>query len=266
MNRLMKMVSVAGCSLMIVSGAMAQTNTDKAKDAANNAMKNAQQAAQDAMNKMDPKMAAEMQAWAEMGKPGEMHQRLAKGVGEWACVIKQFGPDGTATESKGNCSTKAIFEGRYFVSNFEGEMPAMGDMPAGKFNGVATLAYNNASEQIESTWIDSMNTGIMYMTGSFETATKTMTLKGECICPMTRKPKWMKEVTTWTDDNHFVSKFYGPDDNGKEMLQMEISYTRTSDKPAAAKPQDGAKKTMTDAEKKAKEAAEAAKNAVPGKK
>lgn len=244
MNRMTKLMAAAGCCLMIASGALAQTGVDKAKDAAKDAAKGAH----DAMDKMDPKMAAEVEAWVKANQPGEMHQVLAKFAGEWNCVVKHFNPDGTSMDAKGTCTTTPMFDGRFFQCDFKSEMMGM------PFKGQALMGYNNAAEQFECTWADSMSTGIMFMNGSWESASKTLTLKGECICPMTKKPKWMKEVITWTNDNTYVSTFTGPDDNGKEMKMMEITYTRAAAKPAAAA-NDEAKKKMAEMEKRAADAA-----------
>lgn len=234
MKRFWKMVSVVGCCAMFAGSALAQMGDDKAKDSTQH----------DEM----------MQAWGDANKPGEHHQQMAKGVGEWACVVKHFNPDGTTTESKGWTSTTSMFEGRYIQSNFKGEMPGM----EGHFKGQALMGYNNATGEYECTWVDSMSTGIMLMKGKYETSSRTMTLVGECMCPIEKKNKTMKEVTTWTDDDHYVSKFYDVGDEGKESPMMEISYTRAK---GAGKDMDKAtdevkKKGQAEAEKKAKEAAD----------
>ncbi len=77
------------------------------------------------------------------------------------------------------------------------------------------------------TWLDSMMTGTMTMSGQYDAATKTIHTAGANSCPMTgEKARKMRWDWTFADDTHntFTSYVSGPD--GKEFKGMEIVYTK----------------------------------------
>ena len=69
---------------------------------------------------------------------------------------------GAPPDSKAVMTTTMVLGGRYSHSMFKG---TWGGMP---FEGVATLGYNNATGKFESTWMDNMGTGTMYLAGTYD--------------------------------------------------------------------------------------------------
>lgn len=47
------------------------------------------------------------------------------------------------------------------------------------FEGHGTLAYDNHRKMFVSTWIDNMGSGIMVLEGTYDDASKTLTLMGK---------------------------------------------------------------------------------------
>jgi len=166
--------------------------------------------------------AAMMKAWQAYATPGEAHKVLAMDEGNWnEDVTMWMKPDDPKpTKTKMTATSKMVLGGRYQ------EMVHKGTMMGQPFEGHGTVAYNNASKKIESTWIDNMGTGMMYMSGAYDGTAKTMELKGEMVDPTTRKNKPCRETFTIIDDNTRKMEMFDITADGKEYKSMEIVMTR----------------------------------------
>lgn len=166
--------------------------------------------------------AAMMKAWKDYMTPGDAHKTLAMDNGTWDCEstmwMKPDDPNPTKTKMTG--VSKMILGGRYQEARYTGTM--MGQ----QFEGISTVAYNNASKQIESSWVDNMGTGLMFMKGDYDGTSKTMDLKGQCTDPMTGKMKATHETYTLVDDNTRKMEMFDTDPSGKEYKSMEIVMKR----------------------------------------
>ena len=165
--------------------------------------------------------AAAMQAWMEYMTPGDMHNMLASFNGKWEGAITMWmGPDAPPETNTGTSENKMIFDGRYQESVYKGDF---GGMP---FEGRSITAYDNAKKMFLSTWIDNMGTGIMYMEGPWDEATKTMNLKGKMVDPMSAgKEIDVRETLQIIDENTQKMEMFHTK-NGKEFKAMEIMYKR----------------------------------------
>lgn len=166
--------------------------------------------------------AAMQKAWEAYATPGEPHKMLAMDNGNWDCESTMYmsANDPKPMKTKMTGVSKMILGGRYQESRFTGNM--MGQ----PFEGISTTAYNNASKQIESSWVDNMGTGIMHLKGNYDGTSKTMELKGECVDPMTGKNKPVRETYTVVDDNTRKMEMFDVDAAGKEYKSMELTMTR----------------------------------------
>lgn len=170
---------------------------------------------------MDAKTKEMMAAMEAAGKPGPNHEAIAQLAGEWQCAVKyQMDPSQPWAESQGSARAQMLYDGRYLHEEFTG------DFAGAPFKGTAVLGYNNLSKQFQSVWIDNMSTQIEVATGTYDAATKTFTLAGQCDDPMTGKAKHTKEVTTINSADKHTSLFYEVGTDGKETKVMEIVYTR----------------------------------------
>jgi hypothetical protein len=168
----------------------------------------------------------------EMAKTGENHKLLEGMVGSWDYKIKYWmSPDPSAppSESAGQCMARAVFGGRYVISEISGKMQMPG--PDGKmmdmdFKGMSVDGYDNAKKQFVSSWIDNMGTGIMNSEGTYNAADKTFTYRSEYEPMPGMKTKVRMEVKV-ADNNHHTMQFF-EDRGGKEVRTMEIAYTRKS--------------------------------------
>lgn len=166
-------------------------------------------------NAMDP-----MAEMMKMGEPGEHHQQIAALAGDWDAVTKfRMMPDQPWEESKGTMKSRVEWGGRFLVSEFQG------DMGGQTFTGESVWGYDNLSKKYQSTWRDSMMTGLMYMEGTGDG--KKFELAGQCIDPMDGKTKTSRNVITITSANSYKMEMYSPGPDGKDFMCMEITYTRT---------------------------------------
>ena len=162
---------------------------------------------------------AMMQKWQAYMTPGEVHQGFAKMAGDWKAAITVFDPSGQQMQSEGTANFEMLLGGRYLKSTFKGSMMGM------PFEGMGLDGYDNATKEYLSTWIDNMGTGIMFLKGKFDDATKTVIYEGTATDPMTGKPQAVKTISKTVDDKHIVQTMYNIV-NGQDVKSLEIAYSR----------------------------------------
>lgn len=162
----------------------------------------------------------EMKKWMDYMTPSEVHKMMAQSDGEWNEEVQMWmDPNAPAQSMKMSCVNKMILGGRYQESTHTGEF---GGMP---FEGHSVTGWDNARKIIFSTWIDNMGTGLTYMEGNWNEATKSIEMKGKMTDPMTGAITDIREVLKFVDDNTQIMEQYGVKD-GKEYKSMEIKLTR----------------------------------------
>lgn len=160
--------------------------------------------------------AAEMKAWTEYATPGSAHKMMADEIGTWNCDMSFWmEPNSKPEKATSTANIKMILGGRYQETNFTGTM--MGQ----PFEGKSTLAYNNASKEYTTTFIDNMGTGMMVAIGKYDEKTKSMEFKGEMINPVNGKKIPYREIYTIVDANTRKMEMYDTK-NGNEYKSMEI--------------------------------------------
>ncbi|MBX3410923.1 MAG: DUF1579 domain-containing protein [Phycisphaeraceae bacterium] len=165
--------------------------------------------------------AEDMAKYMEANSPGAPHQKLAFLVGEWdAQASFTMAPGMPPQVSKATSDCRWVLDGRFVHDVYKG---MMGPMP---FTGLGYTGYNNATEMYESVWMDSVGTGMMIMTGSYDDAASTLTLAGSLVDPMTREKKAYRAVTVKTGNDSHTFKMYEPGPDGKEFVSLQIDYTR----------------------------------------
>ncbi|MGX5819474.1 DUF1579 domain-containing protein [Chitinophaga lutea] len=163
---------------------------------------------------------AAQKKWMEYATPGEMQKMIAMSDGKWKADITFWMAPGSAPMTQtGECTNKMILGGRYQETRHTG---TFGGQP---FEGIGTLAYDNLRKVFQSTWIDNMGTGIMFMEGKWDEATHSVNLSGRCTDPATGKEMAVREVFKIIDDNTQQMEMYMMQD-GKEFKSMEMKMTR----------------------------------------
>jgi len=159
-----------------------------------------------------------MAAMAKLATPGEHHAKLGKTIGNWHAKSSFImDPSAPPTTGEGTMSVEWVLGGRYTHSSFK--MDFMGE----PFEGIGYTGYDIAHSRYIGTWMDSMSTVIFYMTGN-ESESGSMEMLGTSTTPMGDAP--MKIVTTWTDEDTMVDKFYDQKPDGSWTNSGSITYTR----------------------------------------
>ena len=167
---------------------------------------------------MDPQ--AMMEMYQKLATPSEPHKQLESLAGTWTTQTKEWmEPGKPPTEAAGSADMKMLLGGRFLQQDFTGEM--MGQ----PYTGMGITGYDNLRKKYVSIWLDTMSTGSFMMEGTGSADGKTITLKGQHAEPggghMTHRAIW-KIV----DNNTQTFDMYGAHQGGKEMKEMEITYTR----------------------------------------
>ena len=167
---------------------------------------------------MDPQ--AMMEMYQKLATPSEPHKLFESLAGSWTTQTKEWmEPGKPPTEASGSADMKMLLDGRFLQQNFTGEM--MGQ----PYTGMGITGYDNLRKKYVSIWLDTMSTGAFMMEGTGSADGKTITLKGQHAEPggghMTHRAIW-KIV----DGNTQTFDMYGAHQGGKEMKEMEITYTR----------------------------------------
>ena len=161
--------------------------------------------------------AANMMAFAT---PGAMHKMMASWDGNWTATIKfwinpELPPDSMVSVSV----NKMINNGLIQYSTHTGSWAGM------PFNGVSQTGYDNHREVFWSTWFDNFGSGLVYLEGTWNDATKTISMKGKTTDPETKAQLDVRETLKVVDDNTQLMEQYLTHD-GKEMKSMEITFRR----------------------------------------
>jgi hypothetical protein len=164
--------------------------------------------------------AAQQKAWMDYATPGAPHKMMAEETGTWNCEMTFWmEPNGKPEKATSIADIKMVLGGRYQEANYKGTM--MGQ----PFEGKSTLAYNNASKEFTTTFIDNMGTGMMVAMGPWDEASKSMTLKGDMVNPVNGKKTAYREVYTIVDANTRKMEMFDTK-NGEEYKSMEIMMKR----------------------------------------
>jgi hypothetical protein len=165
--------------------------------------------------------AAMMQAWMAYMTPGDAHQSLAKHAGEWTHTVTWWmEPGAPSQESTATSKSEMIMGGRYLSESFTGNMMGM------PFEGHGLTGYDNARKKFFSVWIDNMGTGLMTGWGDYDEATKSLTITGEFVDPVTGEDKPYRQVMKAVSDDHMIMEMYVPATDGTEYKSMEIHSLR----------------------------------------
>ena len=163
-----------------------------------------------------------MKAWQTYMTPTDVHKMIAQSDGVWTGEVSHWmTPDAAATTSECHCTNRMVMGGRYQVSDYTG------DFMGSPFEGMGTLAFDNAKKVFISTWIDNMGTGVMVLQGPWDEKTRSISLKGTMVDPMTGKDTKAEEKFTIVDDNTQVMEMFAPRPDGKGMFKtMSIKFKR----------------------------------------
>jgi len=164
---------------------------------------------------MDPAMAEMM----KLASPGPMHEKLNPFVGTWKTTVKMFTGPGEPEVSEGTSTSEWILGGRYVRELFQGTFAGM------PFEGRGLTGYDNVSKEFVGIWVDNFGTGVVVSKGKLDPSGKVFNWQSTFNNPMPGMPNAMRSVVDIVNEKmHRFTTYVMMD--GKEMKQMEITYTR----------------------------------------
>jgi hypothetical protein len=154
--------------------------------------------------------------------PDENHALLESLAGSWNHAIQWYpAPGATPVEMTATSTSAVSMGGRYLVSEFDG------DFAGAPFEGRETMGYDKVKERYFSLWVDNMSTGPMIAWGTYDAATKTLTMEGTFADPMSGNPeKKVRNTTRLMDDGSVHYENWGPGPDGEFYRTMVIHSTR----------------------------------------
>jgi hypothetical protein len=162
----------------------------------------------------------DMKKWMDYMTPGKEHQDLAKMNGDWVYTSKFWmDPNAPAQTSEGTAYCEMLLGGRYQQMTVSGKMMGM------DFKGIAVTGFDNAKKVWVSSWIDNFGTGLMYMEGTFDDASKKIVFTGKMVDPMSGKLTDVKQTLKMVDDKNVEMEMFD-NSRGSEFKNMEIKYTK----------------------------------------
>ena len=169
---------------------------------------------------MTPEM---METWQKYSMPGENHQHFTEMVGSWTHEVTMWmAPDAPPIESTATSTSQLSMDGRWLEETFSGSMWGM------PFEGHNQLGYDNFREEYVSIWRDNLSTAPMISRGTYDPATKTLTMTASVDDFMTgARDVPVRQVVTHTDATHSTMEMYMPGPDGTEFLSMRIESTKT---------------------------------------
>jgi len=169
-----------------------------------------------------PSQEVMMQRQQAYGTPGPAHAVLANRVGTWNLKVRMFlSPDAPPEESAGTSTMQWTLDGRFIQDTTAGSFAGT------PFRGQGLLGYDNLKHVYVSSWVDNMSTGIMASEGTYDEKTKTFAFTGAMPDAMVAQAYVLARTTeSWTDADHFVVRSWSPGPDGKEVMNMELLYSR----------------------------------------
>lgn len=175
-------------------------------------------AGQGEMSPEQKEMMARMEAYSTVN---ENHALLATLAGSWKATIEhKMTAEAPAETSEGTSQNVMVFGGRFLEQVYQGEFNG------NPFEGKGIMGYDNIQKKFQGLWYDSMATGIMISTSTYDSVAKVFSEEGQLSCPMTNGQRTFRGVTTLTDADHYSYEMFMKDEAGSEFRSMRIDYAR----------------------------------------
>ena len=158
-------------------------------------------------------------------KPAKEHALLQQLAGTWKASFKFLMPGmpgaGSGTGTPTATETDELLGELWVVARYDDP-----GMMGGRFSGAELLGYDPAKKKYVSAWADNQSTELALQEGTYDAATRTLTLSGESSDPMSGQKGTVRTVVRWSDDDHRSQTMFVPGPGGKEMQLFEITYER----------------------------------------
>jgi hypothetical protein len=153
-------------------------------------------------------------------RPEKEHALLGSLAGKWTAKFRLTMPGAPPMSSDATEVGEMLGE-LWLVTRYDD--PAM---MGGPFAGAQLLGYDPDKEKYVAAWADNQNAGLTLQEGTYDAATRTLTLTGPSVDPMTGQEGTARSVVRWLDDDHRVQSLFVPGPDGAEMEMFRIEYAR----------------------------------------
>lgn len=153
--------------------------------------------------------------------PQKEHALLKKDAGVWDAKGKMWMPGVPQAMEFEGVETNEMIGELWCITDFKGNFGGM------EFRGHGRSGFNVVTKKYEGAWFDSTSPHAMSMSGTYDEATKTLTMMTKGIDP-TGAVKKGKTTLFYKDKDTRISTMYGADPEGgdKMVKEMQIIYTR----------------------------------------
>jgi hypothetical protein len=151
-------------------------------------------------------------------KPGPEVALLKEFAGDWDASITSQG-----SKSRGLNTSRLAVGGLWLVDDFKG------GFAGAPFEGHSITSYDSTKKRYVNVWVDSMSPSPLISEGTYDKATKTLSMTGTTAVPGGGKMTF-KQTTVTKDANTRVFSLKGAGPDGKDMVLMEVTYKRRARK------------------------------------
>ncbi len=153
-------------------------------------------------------------------RPKPEHALLKELAGKWTASFEMTMPGAPPIASRGSEVNEMIGE-LWILSRYDDP-----GMMGGAFAGAQLFGYDPDEKKYIAAWADNQTPNLSVQKGTYDEATRTLTLAGTSKDPMTGADSTMRTVMTWVDDDHRSQQMFVPGPGGKEMEMFTIEYER----------------------------------------
>jgi hypothetical protein len=153
-------------------------------------------------------------------RPGPEHALLKRLAGEWTTTFAMTMPGAPPMESRGK-EVNELLGDLWLVSRYDDP-----GMMGGAFAGAQLFGYDPDEECYVAAWADSQSPNLSVQKGSYDEASRTLTLTGTSKDPMTGGDSTVRTVMTLVDDDHRTQRMFVPGPGGREAELFTIEYER----------------------------------------
>ena len=164
----------------------------------------------------------QMAAMAAAVAPDSNHALLESLAGSWSHAIQFYpAPGSEPIEMTATSTAEMSLGGRYLVSEYDG------DFVGTPFEGRETMGFDKVKGQYFSLWVDNMSTGPMIAWGTYDPATRTLTMEGAFADPISgEREKHVRNTIQLLGDGRVHYENWGPGPDGEMYRTMVIHSTR----------------------------------------
>jgi len=153
-------------------------------------------------------------------RPQKEHELLPKLAGNWRAKFALSMPGAPPMESEARVESELL--GKLWIVTRYDDPQMMGEA----FHGAELFGYDPDKKQYVSAWVDNQDAHLALQEGTYDPATRTLTLSGLGKDPMSGKESRTRTTIVWTDDDHRVQTMFVTGPGGDEMQMFTIAYSR----------------------------------------